>query len=95
MRCAVPNVDPASAQVDDAFLDTLAREVRYALQALRHNPAFTIVAVLTLAVGIGANTVIFSFLDAVLLRSLPVKDPHRLVKLGAGHRRAARPARRA
>lgn len=60
-------------------LDELLRDVRYAAHGLRRRPGFTVVAVLTLAIGIGANTAIFSAVDALLLRSLPFRDPARLM----------------
>jgi predicted permease len=63
------------------WLDDLARDLRYGLRALRRNPMFASVAMLTLALGIGANTAIFSLADAVLLRTLPVSNPRDLVVL--------------
>ena len=62
-----------------SFLETLARDVRYGWRMLAGNPGFSIVAILTLALGIGANTAIFSVIDSVLLRRLPYSDPSSLV----------------
>jgi predicted permease len=64
------------------FLETLAQDIRYALRTLRANAGFGATAILSLALGIGANTAIFTILNAVMLRSLPVEDPQRLVQLG-------------
>jgi predicted permease len=62
-------------------MNRLIDDLRYALRQFRNNPGFTLTAVLTLALGIGANTAIFTLLDQALLRSLPVRDPAKLVLL--------------
>lgn len=60
-------------------LERIAQDVRYGLRTLRKNPAFTVIAVATLALGTGANTAMFTLLDQVVLRLLPVRQPERLV----------------
>ena len=72
-------------------LESLWRDLRYGLQMLRRNPGFTAAAVLSLALGIGANTAIFSLMDAVLLKMLPAKNPEQLFFLErSGVRRDAK-----
>jgi macrolide transport system ATP-binding/permease protein len=61
------------------LLEQLAQDVRYGVRAMFKNRLFTALAALSLALGIGANTAIYSFMDAILLRALPVADPHSLV----------------
>ena len=65
-----------------AWIDDLMQDLRYAMRQLRRSPGFAVAAALTLALGIGANTAIFTLIHAVMLRSLPVADPGRLYSLG-------------
>jgi predicted permease len=66
------------------WLEQLCRDVQYAFRTMRRNPGFTTTAVLSLALGIGANTAIFSLIDALMLRWLPVRDPQELVQVKMG-----------
>ena len=63
------------------WIERLGQDLRYALRAMRQSPGFTATAVLSLALGIGANTAIFSLIDALMLRWLPVRDPQELVQV--------------
>src|SRR5258708_20756989 len=63
------------------MFDDVRQDVRYALRALRSSPGFAAVAILSLALGIGANTAIFNLMNAVMLKTLPVSHPEQLVEL--------------
>ena len=64
------------------FLDALGQDLRYAFRGIRRNPGFAAVAILSLAIGIGANTAIFSLVNTVLLQPLAYQDPERLFAVG-------------
>ncbi len=66
-------------------MHTLRQDIAYALRQMRQSPVFTLTAMLTLALGIGATTAIFSLIHTVMLKSLPVVDPASLYRIGDGY----------
>ncbi|MGH9823411.1 MAG: ABC transporter permease [Blastocatellia bacterium] len=71
------------------MIETLLQDLRYAIRMLRRNPGYAIVAIVILAVGIGTNTAVFSVVDAVLFRALPIRDPGRLLVVWETNPRAS------
>ena len=67
-----------------SFIENFARDLRYGVRMLRRTPLFTAVAILTLALGIGANTTVFTFAENILMRSFPARNPQQLVSLNWG-----------
>jgi hypothetical protein len=65
------------------IFDSLLQDVRFALRTMMGRPLFTVTAVVSLALGIGANTAIYSFLDSILMRALPVLDPCRSIPISS------------
>jgi putative ABC transport system permease protein len=63
------------------MLDAMMQDVRYAIRTLRSSPGFAAVAILSLALGIGANTAIFSLIDSLMLKALPVSHPEQLLQV--------------
>src|SRR5258706_12229063 len=70
----------------ESFVETSWQDLRFATRMLRKSPGFTAAVVLTLALGIGANTAIFTLIDVVMLKSLPVANPKQLYRLGEHNR---------
>ena len=70
------------------MLDALSQDLKYALRSMRKHPVFTTVAILSLALGIGGNTAMFSLVNTLLLTKLPVRDPDSLYQLMVTHRSA-------
>jgi macrolide transport system ATP-binding/permease protein len=82
----VTRVEEDYRDAQGVWLRDLMQDVRYGLRTLLHNPAFTIVAIVSLAIGIGANTAIFSIFNSLILRPRPIADPEQIVELFTSER---------
>src|ERR1035441_9283536 len=91
-RRRVENSPIVAERARDAWgfpsLDSLLKDVRYGFRAMRRSPAFSLVVILTFALGVGVNTAIFSVVNSVLLKPLPYPDSERLVRLGEANTKA-------
>jgi len=81
MGAITQNMESCREARSVSFLDDLARDLRYSLRAMRRSPAFAVLSVSVMALGIGANTAVFSVVNAVLLKPLAFRDPDRIVAL--------------
>lgn len=88
---SVEAVREAVRQIELGAIETIWQDVRYGARTLAKSPGFTAVAVLSLALGIGLNSAIFSAINAVMLRPLPFKDPERIVSIGEASQTTGRP----